>query len=273
MCQNSATRERPLRKFVFIQNDPFHLPKLLDKYLREFHDSTVGVNIQSVSQGKRTVFQTAVDLWRIYGWRYFLWKLAGYATIKLKALIVNDILQRRTTCYSVRAVAAKYNIPVHYAKDVNSEEFRQKLRELRVDLGVSISGTQFFGRTLRDQIPCGIVNCHGALLPKYRGLMPSFWTLANDEREGGVTVHYVDAKIDNGPIVVQRRYRINPTDTLEEVVARSKDLAAEAVIEAVRLIEEDAVEPKMNAEAEATHFSMPTSHDARRFRTTRHRFV
>ena len=49
-------------KYVFIQNEPFLLPKVLDKYLREFHDTTAGINIQSVAQGKRTVFQTAMDL-------------------------------------------------------------------------------------------------------------------------------------------------------------------------------------------------------------------
>jgi hypothetical protein len=60
-----------LVKYVFIQNDPFHLPKVLDKYLREFADSTAGVNVQSVAQGKRTVLQTAMDLLRLYGPEYF----------------------------------------------------------------------------------------------------------------------------------------------------------------------------------------------------------
>jgi len=65
----------PLTKYVFIQNDPFYLPKVLDKYLREFSDSTVGINIQSVAQGKRTVFQTAMDLYKLYGFIYFQKKL------------------------------------------------------------------------------------------------------------------------------------------------------------------------------------------------------
>lgn len=102
--------------------------------------------------------------------------------------------------------------------------------------------------------------------------MPSFWTLANGESEGGVTVHFVDEKLDNGPIVVQRRYRIHPRDTLEDVMARSKDLAAEAIIDAVRLIE--AGDPPLlpNDAAEATHFSMPEREDVRRFLDNGHRF-
>jgi methionyl-tRNA formyltransferase len=38
----------------------------------------------------------------------------------------------------------------------------------------------------------GIINCHGALLPKYRGLMPSFLTLKQWGNEGGVSVHFID---------------------------------------------------------------------------------
>ena len=91
-----------------------------------------------------------------------------------------------------------------------------------MQLIVSISGTQLYKKKLREQTPHGIINCHGALLPKYRGLMPSFWTLANNESVGGVSVHFVDAKLDNGPIVVQRSYRIHPHDTLEDVMTRSK---------------------------------------------------
>lgn len=102
--------------------------------------------------------------------------------------------------------------------------------------------------------------------------MPSFWTLANGESEGGTSVHFVDAKLDNGPIVVQKKYRIHPHDTLEEVMARSKDLAAEAIIECVRLVEAGDPPLMPNPESEMTHFSMPTKEDVRRFREKGHRF-
>ena len=79
-------------KYVFIQNDPFLLPKVLDKYLREFSDTTAGVNIQSVAQGKRTVLQTAWDLYQLYGFNYFQWKVRRYIIKKMLAKVQNDIL-------------------------------------------------------------------------------------------------------------------------------------------------------------------------------------
>ena len=103
--------------------------------------------------------------------------------------------------------------------------------------------------------------------------MPSFWTLANNEQQGGTSVHFVDAKLDNGPIVVQKTYRIHPHDSLEDIMARSKDLAAEAIIECVRLVE--AGDPPLmdNPEEASTHFSMPTADDMKRFRATGHRLI
>jgi methionyl-tRNA formyltransferase len=259
-------------KYVFIQDDPFLLPKVLDKYLREFRDTTVGINVQSVAQGKRSVFETARDLQKMYGLRYFLWKFRRYATIKLQAKLWNDWLGSKSRLYSVAAVARKHGLEVTRAVDVNSEEFRKHLAGHGVELIVSISGTQLYKKELRAQTKSGIINCHGALLPKYRGLMPSFWTLANGEQVGGVSVHFVDGKLDNGPIVVQRSYRIHPEDTLEEVMARSKDLAAEAIIDAVRLIEAGSPPLLQNDASLATHYSMPTPEDVKRFRAGGHRF-
>ena len=261
-----------LVKYVFIQNDPFFLPGVLDKYLREFADSTAGVNVQTVAQGKRSVFGTALDLYRMYGFGYFQWKLRRYLLRKVQATVINGLLGSTKTCYSVAAVARKHGVRVTDAVNVNSEEFLGHLRDLGVDFIVSISGTQYYGRALRDQVSHGIVNCHGALLPKYRGLMPSFWTLANGETEGGVTVHLVDAKIDNGPILVQKRYRIHQHDTLEQIMARSKILAAEAIIESVRLVEGGEYTLLPNDESEATHFSMPSRQDMQRFRAAGRRF-
>lgn len=260
-------------KYVFIQNEPFLLPKVLDKYLREFHDSTAGINIQSVAQGKRSVFETAMDLYRLYGFGYFQWKLRKYLVKKVLAKVENDLLGSTRRCHSVRAVARKYGVEVTEAIDVNSDAFLEHLRDRKVEFIMSISGTQLYKKRLREQTPKGIVNCHGALLPNYRGLMPSFWTLANGETEGGVSVHFVDAKLDNGPILVQRGYRINPWDSLEDLMARSKDLAAEAIIECVKLVE--AGDPPLipNPEEGSTHFSMPTRADLQRLRDKGHRLV
>ena len=49
----------------------------------------------------------------------------------------------------------------------------------------------------------GCINLHCSILPKYAGLLPSFWTIYNKEEKIGSTVHYMDDKIDNGAILGQ----------------------------------------------------------------------
>jgi len=71
---------------------------------------------------------------------------------------------------------------------------------------------------------------------------------------------------------LQKQYRIYPHDTLEDVMERSKDLAAETIIEAVRMIEAGNLTLLPNDESQATSFSMPKRDDVVRFRATGHKF-
>src|SRR5690606_14757314 len=103
---------RPLRKYVFIQDDPFYLPKVLDKYLCEHAGTTAGINVQSVQQGKRTVFQTALDLYKLYGFGYFQWKLRKFAWRKVRSRLPGS-----PATLSVASVARKYGVPVHGSSD------------------------------------------------------------------------------------------------------------------------------------------------------------
>jgi methionyl-tRNA formyltransferase len=56
------------------------------------------------------------------------------------------------------------------------------------------------------------VNVHGGLLPSYRGGHVLQWAIVNGERETGVTLHYVDAAIDTGPVIAERRFAIEDDD-------------------------------------------------------------
>ena len=102
-----------------------------------------GINIQSVAQGKRGLVGTAMDLFRLYGFGYFQWKLRRFICRKIAAKVFNEWLGSTRTCYSVKAVAKKYGVPVTEAVNVNSDAFLSHLREEQVEFIVSISGTQF----------------------------------------------------------------------------------------------------------------------------------
>ena len=84
------------------------------------------------------------------------------------------------------------------------------LRDIAPDLAV-VDGTY----VLRDSVfllpRFGSINLHCGRLPDYRGAPPAFWELYNGEREVGVTVHRVTAKLDEGPILQQELFPLDPT--------------------------------------------------------------
>jgi phosphoribosylglycinamide formyltransferase-1 len=88
-----------------------------------------------------------------------------------------------------------------------------------------------------------ILNIHPSLLPKYPGLNPQRRALEAGEKESGCTVHFVDAGMDTGPIILQARVPIEPGDTEERLAERI--LAEEHRIypEAVRRVLRGEVRP------------------------------
>ncbi|MCY4274819.1 MAG: phosphoribosylglycinamide formyltransferase [Gammaproteobacteria bacterium] len=65
-----------------------------------------------------------------------------------------------------------------------------------------------------------IMNIHPSLLPAYRGLNTHQRVIDAGETEHGATVHFVTSKLDNGPIILQRRVKVRPEDNAEKLARR-----------------------------------------------------
>src|SRR6266496_6280435 len=62
----------------------------------------------------------------------------------------------------------------------------------------------------------GWLNGHPSLLPRHRGPLPVAWAIREGDEEIGITFHLMDADLDTGPILAQRRYpvgELQPPDT------------------------------------------------------------
>jgi hypothetical protein len=130
---------------------------------------------------------------------------------------------------------------------------------------VSIGGNQIFKRPLLDIPTKGCINLHTALLPKYRGLMPSFWVLKNQEKYTGISVFMVDEGIDSGPLVVQKKIEIG-NRTQEELITYTKDLGMDCILEAICLLRDGKEVLMPNPVEEMTYFSFPTRNDVKEFK-------
>lgn len=126
-------------------------------------------------------------------------------------------------------------------KNINSENFIEQVKVYEADLFVSMSFNQIFGRVIRELPPLKTINCHAGKLPFYRGRNILNWVLINDEKEFGITVHYIDEGIDTGDIILQRVYEITDEDDYATLLERAYKGCAGLLHDAIKLIQDNRV--------------------------------
>jgi len=249
---------------IITQNEPFYLADNL-KYLIDIlpkHSRIVGCVVADASPfGKKETFlQKAKKTYDVFGFTFFIHYAAKFIQSKLdKTKQVDSVLEAS-------------NIPkIVLEKPINQKESVDTIKSYEPDLLISILGNQIFKEPIINLAPKGCLNLHTALLPKYRGLMPTFWVMKNQEKYTGVSVFFVDEGIDSGPIVVQEKVEIG-NRTQEELIKYTKKLGMEAISKSVDLIENNAVNVIENDASQKTYYSFPINEDVREFLSKGNRF-
>lgn len=118
----------------------------------------------------------------------------------------------------LKKMAEDQGIDVLVHPNVNADDFFQQIAPYHMDLLVSMSFNQIFKSRLLDYPRYHAINCHAGKLPFYRGRNILNWALINDEKEFGITVHYIDTGIDTGDIIEQRTFPITDSDTYQTLL-------------------------------------------------------
>lgn len=135
----------------------------------------------------------------------------------------------------VLARAEKYNVPNLV---FNREQFYEStyiidlLKEKEIDLVVLAGFLWLVPESLVAAFPNQIINIHPALLPKYggKGMYGAHVHQAvvdNQEKESGITIHYVNENYDEGNIIFQASCEVVLTDTKEDVAVKVQKLEHE----------------------------------------------
>lgn len=149
---------------------------------------------------------------------------------------------------TLKNYAKKYSIDYLENKNVNSEGFISILKEYNCDLFVSMSFNQIFKNKIIDPTKYKIINCHAGKLPFYRGRNVLNWVLINDEKEFGITVHYVDEGIDTGDIILQRNYNISDKDNYKTLLDRSYLECANILYDSILMFKNGPVQAQKQTE-------------------------
>jgi len=116
------------------------------------------------------------------------------------------------------------------------------LDEHEVDFVVLAGFMRMVKEPLLSAFPLRMVNIHPALLPAFPGLASWKQALEYGAKLAGCTVHFIDAGMDTGPIILQRAVPVEDDDTPESLHARIQVEEHIAYPEAIGLIAEGRVE-------------------------------
>ena len=161
---------------------------------------------------------------------------------------------------SFEALAAKTGRDEQRIAQINGEDMSY-LSAFKPDLIISIRFGQILKSAAIAMPSIGVVNLHSGLLPQYKGLMASFWSLLRDEARLGTTLHWItDSQIDSGHLISTRSKAIDPTASYAEQVMSLYEAGVEQILEAVANIHVLAAEPRTNLPT-GNYFSFPTAAD------------
>ena len=115
----------------------------------------------------------------------------------------------------VKELALKYDIPVF--QPIRIREDYEDILNLNPDLIVTCAYGQIIPKAILDYPRLGCINVHASLLPKLRGGAPIHKAIIDDYGTTGVTIMYMDVKMDSGDIISQREVKILDSDNLESL--------------------------------------------------------
>ncbi|MFP4056845.1 MAG: methionyl-tRNA formyltransferase [Candidatus Brocadiia bacterium] len=245
-------------KIVLVtQNAPMYMHAMMERLLARRGGDIAGVVFTRSHGG--TLAQEVKRRLAYYG-------LAAFVQTSLRILL-NTALRRRPSTVMKRHGVARLPFT-----DVNSPRFVAFLRSEGVDVLLSIASMQIFRAAVLDAPRVAAINYHTALLPRHRGRQPLFYALAAGDEKTGITIHYMDEGLDTGDILLQREVPIEPQDTLHSLYQKSLDVGAEALLEALQLLEEGRA-PRTPQETSADRPNrFPTRADRQCFRAAGRRF-
>ena len=137
----------------------------------------------------------------------------------------------------VKQYAIDKNIPIYQPNSLKDEETKNIIKELNPDLIVVVAYGKIIPKDIIDMPKFGIINVHSSLLPRFRGAAPINAALMAGDEKSGVTIMYVAEGLDTGNIILAKETPITEEDNFETLHDRLKFLGAEALDEAVSLIE------------------------------------
>ncbi|MFQ5573040.1 MAG: formyltetrahydrofolate deformylase [Nitrosopumilaceae archaeon] len=161
------------------------------------------------------------------------------AILKAKKSIKGKISLIVGTEKTLMSIAKKAKIPFVLVEEKVQEKAEQKLiqicKKYDIDLIVLARYMRILTPNFVWRYPERIINIHPSLLPAFPGALAYAQAYERGTKIIGVTAHYVTENLDQGPIIFQDSFKVDPNDVLEKIKKQGQKLEADTLLKAVKM--------------------------------------
>lgn len=158
-------------------------------------------------------------------------------------------------------LAAGTGVPVLQVDKNNfAAELKSAIGKYQIAVGLIMTFPFVIPKSIIELPEKGFINFHYGLLPQCRGPQPILWHILNNNPEGGITLHRLDEGIDTGPIVLQEKLPIGPTDTYGILQSKLAHLGAKSAATLLKILSFGSIIPSTpQDETKAAYYKNPTA--------------
>lgn len=242
-----------LKVFIISQEEPFYIPKVI-RYLLEHQNENfeiVGATRLQPHRKNKTMKDWLLERTQIYTY----WELFITTCFFIYCKVWHKLLAKLGAFnpFSVKSIYNKYGVDEVVTDDINSSTYLSQLKSLNIDVILSISPPQLFGKELLHLPNTFCLNAHGTLLPKHRGVFGSWWMLYEGDKEIGTTIHTMVEKLDAGEVVWQKEIPMPRGATQYAIAYHTKKIMAEGLVETLNKISLNSLQTIQSPYQESYH--------------------
>ena len=124
-------------------------------------------------------------------------------------------------------------------EEIAEKKILNELKKNKIELICLAGFMKIISKKFIKNFKGKILNIHPSLLPKYKGLNTHQRVLKNKEKYSGCTVHFVNARLDSGKIILQKKVKISKKDTesslAKKILVQEHKLYPKAILKVFNL--------------------------------------
>jgi methionyl-tRNA formyltransferase len=247
------------------QDDPLYVFPFFEEFVCSYASEFEIIQIScSPTMGKRSRMQMLKELTQLYG----VWGMGRLLSRLIRSKVLGALPKRMGAgkYASLSQLCQTYRIACARIGNPNGQKFVDEVRRRSPDVLVSVACPFILKQPLLSIASRGSINIHHAPLPRYRGMMPTFWQMYHGERTTGLTIHSMVEKLDQGEALLQEEQPIQPGESLDHLIRRSKRHGAHCMAKVLRQIADNSIEPSVLDHARDSYFTFPTAAEIHEFR-------